>query len=140
MTYQLTFDQKPTYLHAIATGLNSSENVARYMKEILRECMARSCFRVLIEERLEGPRLEMLDVFEIAAGGSSEANGMLEAIAYVDVNGASDLMQFAETVAVNRGLPIAVFSTVADAETWLLKEQRSSTETNAAADADNPRR
>jgi hypothetical protein len=65
---------------------------------------------------------------------------MLEAIAYVDVNGASDLMHFAETVAVNRGLPIAVFSTIADAETWLLKEQRSSSETHAAADVDNSRR
>ena len=59
--------------------------MARYLKDILRECMARSCFRVLIEERLEGPRLEILDVFEIAAEGSNEANGMLEAIAYVDV-------------------------------------------------------
>jgi hypothetical protein len=140
MTYQLTFDQKPTYLHVIVTGLNSSENVAGYLKDILRECMARSCFRVLIEERLEGPRLEILDVFEIAAEGSGEANGMLEAIAYVDVKGASELMQFAETVAVNRGLPVAVFSTVADAERWLLKEQRSSRESNAAADVDNSRR
>jgi hypothetical protein len=28
-------------------------------------------------------------------------------------------MHFAETVAVNRGLPMAVFSTVAEAEKWL---------------------
>jgi hypothetical protein len=140
MTYKLTIDQKPTYLHAIVTGRNSRENVARYMEEILRECTARSCFRVLIEERLEGLRLGMLDVFEIASEGSSKASGMLQAIAYVDVNAESDLMQFAETVAVNRFLLAAVFSTVADAENWLLNKDREGTEPHVAADADKPRR
>jgi hypothetical protein len=56
MTYKLTIDQKPTHLHAIVTGCNGRENVARYLEEIRHECIARRCFRVLIEERLEGPR------------------------------------------------------------------------------------
>jgi hypothetical protein len=120
MTYALTIDQKPTYLHAIVTGRNSKENVARYLEEIRHECIARRCFRVLIEERLEGPRLGTLDVFEIGSEGSSRALGTLKQIAYVDVNAQGDLMQFAETVAVNRALPVTVFSTVADAEKWLL--------------------
>ena len=124
MTYKLTIDQKPTYLHAVVTGRNSRENVARYMEEILRECTTRNCFRMLIEERLEGPRLGTIDVFRIASEGSTRAGGMIKAIAYVDVNAESDLMKFAETVAVNRALPVAVFSTVADAEKWLLNEGR----------------
>ena len=70
MIYELTIDQKPTYLHAIVTGRNSRENVARYLEEILHECIARRYFRVLIEERLEGPRLGTLDVFEIVSEGS----------------------------------------------------------------------
>jgi hypothetical protein len=140
MTYELTVDQKPTYLHAIVTGRNSSETVARYLEEILRECIARRCFRVLIEERLEGPRLGTLDVFAIASGGSSRSLRMLKAIAVVDVNAESDLMQFAETVAINRGLPVTVFSSVADAEKWLVDKDREGAEPNAAADADKPRR
>jgi hypothetical protein len=71
MTYTLTIDQKPTYLHATVTGQNSRENVVRYLEEILRECIARNCFRVLIEECLEGPRLGMLDVFKIASEADS---------------------------------------------------------------------
>jgi hypothetical protein len=122
MTYELTIDQKPAYLHAIVRGPNSVENVAGYVEEIRRECTARGCFRVLIEERLEGPRLGTPDVFQIASAGSGSARGVFQAIAYVDVNAESRLMQFAETVAVNRGLPVAVFSTVADAEKWLLSE------------------
>jgi hypothetical protein len=82
----------------------------------------------------------MLDVFEIASEGSSRALGILKAIAYVDVNAEGDLMQFARTVALNRALPVTVFSTVADAEKWLLGEDRGGAELHAAADADKPRR
>jgi hypothetical protein len=120
MTYKLTIDQKPTYLHAIVTGRNSKENVARYLKEILDECTIRSYSSLLIEERLDGPRIGMGDVFEIASEGASNAIGRVKAIAYVDVHAEGDLMQFAENVAVNRGLRVTVFSTVADAEKWLL--------------------
>jgi hypothetical protein len=140
MTYTLTIDQKPTYLHAIVTGQNSRVNVTRYLERVLYECTARRCSRVLIEERLEGPRLGTLEVFGIASEGPSKAKGRLTAIAYVDVNAEGDSMQFAEDVAVNRGLPVAVFSTVADAEKWLLKADRGGAEPHAAADADELRR
>jgi hypothetical protein len=125
MTYKLTIDQKPTYLHVIVTGRNSRENVVQYLEQTLRECIARSCFRVLIEERLDGPRLGTLDVFQIVSEASSKADGIVKAIAYVDVNAEGNLMQFAETVAVNRGVPVVVFSTVAEAEKWLLNEGRA---------------
>lgn len=140
MTYELTIDQKPTYLHAIVTGRNSREHVTRYLGAILQECMARRYCRVLIEERLEGPRLGTFDVFKIASEGSRRALGLFEAIAYVDVNAEGNLMQFAETVAVNRALPVRVFSTVADAEQWLLDTERGGAEPHAAADADQLRR
>jgi len=58
MTYELTIAQKPTYLHAIVTGRNSREHVMQYLEDILQECRAHQCFRVLIEERLAGRRLE----------------------------------------------------------------------------------
>ena len=57
MSYTLTIHQKPTYLHAIVTGLNSRETVQRYLQELRTECLARACFRLLLEEHLEGPRL-----------------------------------------------------------------------------------
>jgi hypothetical protein len=120
MPYELTVTQKPTYLHAIVTGSNTQANVARYLEDIQRECTVRGCSRVLIEERLEGPRLKTMGVFQIASTGSSRARGCFEAIAYVDINAEGDLMQFAETVAVNRGLPVMVFTSVSDAEKWLL--------------------
>ena len=140
MTYNLTVDQKAAYLHAIVTGRNTKENVARYLEAILRECKARNCFKVLIEERLEGPRLGTADVFQIVSEASNNAIGKLQAIAYVDVNAEGDSMEFAETVAVNRALPVTVFSTVTDAEKWLLNERRGGKERHPVADADKPRR
>ena len=119
MTYQLKVEQKPGYLHAVVTGSNSAENVRAYLDELRRECIARGCFRVLIEERLEGPRLRTLDVFEVIFKGGRQALGFYTAIAYVDVNAEGDLMKFAQTAAVNRGLPVSLFTTVADAELWL---------------------
>jgi hypothetical protein len=136
MTYKVTFDQKAGYLHAIATGTNSKENVMGYLANILHECMARDCFRVLIEERLEGPRLNMTDVFEIASQGPSRAAGRRPVIAYVDVNATSpSKMKFAEDVAVNRGNIIQVFQSVADAGRWLADLDNKGAQPNAAADS-----
>ena len=125
MNYTLTIERKPTYLHAIVTGTNSRDNVANYLQEVLRECTNQKCFRVLIEERLEGPRLGVLDVFEIASRGSKSALGKLRAIAYVDVHAEGGRMEFAETVAMNRAMPIRIFATVADAEEWILTDANS---------------
>jgi hypothetical protein len=122
MTYELTITQKPTHLHAIVTGKNTKENVADYLRHIRSECISRNCYRIFIEERLEGPRLDTIDIFELAEQGSIESFGVFQAIAYIDENAAGDAMQFAETVARNRGIPIRVFSTVTDAEKWLLGE------------------
>jgi hypothetical protein len=136
MTYKVTFDQNSGYLHAVATGTNSKENVMGYLADILHECMSRDCFRVLIEERLDGPRLNMTDVYEIASQGPSRAAGRRPVIAYVDVNATStSTMKFAEDVAVNRGNILRVFPSVADARRWLVNFDNKGAQPNAAADA-----
>ena len=119
MAYTLTFTEQPTYLHAVVTGENSVDNVRSYLKQIRLECQSRGCLTVLIEERLEGPRLGIVDVYRIAAEGSVQALGQLHTIAYVDANAEGDLMKFAEDVAVNRAMRVAVFSSVESAERWL---------------------
>ena len=124
MSYQLTITEKPTYLHAVVTGKNTPENVAGYLKDLLRECEARQCFNVLIEERLEGRRLETWDVYQIASDNSALARGFFRSVAYVDVNASGELMKFAETVANNRGVPMMLFATVTEAEAWLAGQPR----------------
>lgn len=122
MTYTLKLEQKPGYLHVVVTGRNSRDTVARYLDEIVTECESRNCDYVLIEERLDGPRLRMMDVFDIASQRGKPLTARLKAMAYVDVNAEGDLMQFAEDVAVNRGSPVRVCATVEVAEQWLSKQ------------------
>ena len=124
MSYQLEIVEKPNYVHAVVTGKNTMENVVGYLKDLLRECEARRCYDVLIEERLEGRRLETWDVYQIASDSSTFACGLLRTVAYVDVNAAGELMKFAETVANNRGVPMMLFPTVAEAEAWLAARPR----------------
>lgn len=124
MTYKLSIFKKADYLHAIVTGQNSLENVQGYLQQIFHECMAADSSRLLIEERLEGPRLNVRKVFEIASEESQRAVGVLRAIAYVDINAEGDLMKFAETVAVNRALRVQIFSTIAEAQKWLMDRDR----------------
>jgi len=136
VSYELTIEPRPGYLHVIVTGDNTRENVVRYMEEVLRECTLRQCFRVLIEERLEGPRLGTLDVFEMVSTGSTRYLRTLKAMAYVDVQAHNqEMMQFAENVAVNRAFPVRVFLTVLAAERWLAAEQQQSISPAAAAAA-----
>jgi hypothetical protein len=134
VSYKLTVRLQPGYLHIIVTGENTRENVTRYMEEVVRECTLRQCFRVLVEERLEGPRLGTLDVFEMVATGSARFLRTLKAMAYVDVNAPTqEMMQFAENVAVNRAFPVRVFPTVHAAERWLHAEQQQSISPTAAS-------
>ena len=134
MNYKLTVHPRPGYLHIVVTGENTRENVTRYMEEVVRECTLRQCFRVLVEERLEGPRLGTLAVFEMVATGSARFLRTLTAMAYVDVNAPTrEMMQFAENVAVNRAFPVRVFPTVHAAERWLQAEQQQSISPTAAA-------
>jgi hypothetical protein len=134
VSYKLTIRARPGYLHAVVRGDNTRENVTRYMEEVIRECTLRQCFRVLVEERLEGARLGTLDVFEMVSAGSTRFLRTLKAMAYVDVNSQNaEMMQFAENVAVNRAFPVRVFPTVAAAERWLQSEQQHAVSPSAAA-------
>ena len=122
MPCEVTFEQHPTYLHATVTGTSSRASVEQYIDEVLAECRKQQCFRLLIEERLAGPRLDAMDVFAMASEGSMRALGVFEAVAYVDPQ-MGKMKDFAESVAVNRGLPLSSFFSVAEAVQWLHEQE-----------------
>jgi hypothetical protein len=121
MPFQTNCERKPGYLHLRVTGDNSPESVAGYLAEIRRKCQEHQCPNVLVEEHLTGPSLKTLAVFETVSAGSEQVWPAIGRIAFVDTNPAHDrsVMQFAETVAVNRGVPLRVFATVDDAVRWM---------------------
>ncbi|HXZ55391.1 MAG TPA: hypothetical protein VEH03_08045 [Burkholderiales bacterium] len=119
-SYKLTVTRKAGYVHAIASGPNTQENMKGYLEELLAQCIAQGHRRVLIEERLVGPRIGMMDVFDLGSVMSDRARAQIEALAFVDINAKDDRnLKFGENVAVNRGLRARMFRTVEDAENWL---------------------
>ncbi len=122
MSCEVTYERHPDYLHATVTGTSSRESVQQYIDEVLAECKKQQCTRLLIEECLEGPRLDGMDVFAMASEGSMRALGVFDAVAYVDPQ-MGNLKDFAESVAVNRGLPLSLFFSVAEAVQWLQEQK-----------------
>jgi hypothetical protein len=135
MDYKLTFKRHPRYLAVTVTGPNEATVVSRYLQEIREECQRQDCFRVLIDERLDGPRLAVDEVFSIASEGAMRALGIFQAIAYVDRN-MGEMAEFAETVAVNRGMPVKTFDSVQAAEAWLIEQADRPNEQDIFLDPD----
>jgi hypothetical protein len=128
--FTLDVQHKNNYLHIIVKGKNSPETVAAFLESILEECTHRQCQNILVEERLEGPRLNFSQIVQIASEASERAIGKIRSFAYVDVNAEDDSMQFAGLVARNRAMPIRVFSSVPEAEAWIEAESERSAELN----------
>src|SRR5262245_16608619 len=133
MTYNLTVIEKNGFLHVVVTGQNGKETVTQYLQAVYLECVARNCPRVLIEERLEGPLLETLDLFDVVSKGSRDGR-KLKAVAYVNAQLSSELLRFSEHVAVNRGVAGRAFRTVDAAEEWLLQTIASAAEAPMPSD------
>ena len=113
--------ERPGYLHVTVTGRNSAANVRQYLLKIHEACVQRKCTVVLIEENLRGPGLGIATVHDIVSQASKKTHPVVTKIAYVDVNREHPPgpMGFAETVAVNRGVNVRVFSDVDKARLWL---------------------
>jgi hypothetical protein len=69
MAYDICFETGADFIHAVVTGNNSPDNVMQYMKDVVIECNEQDCFRGLIEENLDGPKLDLSDVFRLASEG-----------------------------------------------------------------------
>jgi len=121
MAHKTTANVYSSYIHVVVTGDNTERDVVGYLDEIQRLCTQHSRRHVLIEESLSGPGLGITSVFDVASHGAQKAREQIRAIAYVDLNPAHDhdVMKFAETVAVNRGLRVRVFPSVDEAKRWL---------------------
>jgi hypothetical protein len=120
MSYVLSIEERPSYLHAKVSGRRSAENARRFLLEVHEAWTRRNCTALLLEMNLSGPSLSVLTIYNLIAERAPHAFG-LRRIAYVEVGPGHDPAQarFAETVARNRGVNVRLFPTVEDAAVWL---------------------
>jgi hypothetical protein len=121
MKYDFSVTKKQGYLHIKVLGDNAPETVHRWLADGLKACAEFKCSRVLIEENLSGKSLTTIDTFFLVAEGSKLAWQTVTQVAYLNLSPEQNPqeLRFIETVAVNRGLNLKVFTKVADAEKWL---------------------
>jgi hypothetical protein len=118
--YRLTFEQRPTYLHAFVEGEDDSYEISRqYWQEIADECKARKFKKVLIvEDIVESGTIA--EAYQLCS--EFPQMGYLKIkVAFVDRHAEqNEENQFGELVAVNRGVNVKLFTDIDEAEKWLL--------------------
>jgi hypothetical protein len=124
MPHSLTVELKGSYLHCVVRGENGRETVLAYFAEIREQCRIRDRYRVLVEERLTGPRFSLEELFQVAAEAQAQAGATFEILAYVDINAESDTVAQVAKMIVTPGSTVGIFNTVAEAEAWLRSKER----------------
>ncbi len=117
--HTLAVESKGSFLHCVVRGENGRETVLAYFHEIKEACRIRDCYRVLVEERLDGPRLPPQALLQLMAEVAAMAGATFEMLAYVDVHAASDTIARLAGQVIQPGAAVGVFATVAEAERWL---------------------
>jgi hypothetical protein len=119
MSYQLTVEQRRTYVHSKVVGERTAENALRFLRDSYAACMNCGNSAVLLEVHLTGPSLTTTSVFDVILSWVPDAL-KLNKIAYVEPSiDDATMPAFLETVAVNRGVNVRLFRDVASAASWL---------------------
>ena len=121
--YELEFEKRPDYLYARVAADSADEPTAvEYWKAIIDKCRELGVKRLLVEQLIP-TGMSMTDTFELATEiAAMEVFGIK--IAFVDSYiEHADVNQFGEMVAGNRGVWAKVFTTIPEAENWLLQSQ-----------------
>jgi hypothetical protein len=119
VSYQLTIEERPTYVYARADGALTAENALRFLEEAYAACVRSGRAALLLDMQLHGPDLNTTNVYEVIAQRAADGS-KLRKIAYVPFQRDDRSMAyFAETVAVNRGVNVRLFQTMVAAEQWL---------------------
>ena len=119
MAYNLTIEERPTYVYARADGDLTPANALRFLEEAHAACVRCGRSDVLLDMQLHGPNMNTTNIYEVISQRAT-AGSTLRKIAYVPYRGGDPSMaHFAETVAINRGVNVRLFESVAAAEHWL---------------------
>ena len=122
--YELTFDKRPDYLYVhLKADASHLKKAVDYWRAIIDTCREVNCDRLLVVQEIPG-KLSTAETFALAS--EITAMGIYDIkIAFVDAETANyEAHQFGQLVGSNRGAWAQVFTTVPEAENWLLQGSR----------------
>lgn len=118
MPYQLTIEERPAYVYARVEGDLTPANALRFLEDAHAACVKSGRTSVLLDMQLRGA-MPTTSIYEVISQRAADGS-KLHKIAYVPYDsGDPSMAHFAETVAMNRGVNVRIFESVAAAEGWL---------------------
>jgi hypothetical protein len=121
VAYHLTIEERPTYVYARVDGDLTPANALRFLEEANAACVKSGRTDVLLDMQLHGPNLNTTSVYDVISQRAAHGS-KLRKIAYVPYKSDDQSMAyFAETVAMNRGVNVRLFESIAAAERWLVE-------------------
>jgi len=126
--YEFIVEERPGYLYAIARGDRTEENTLRALIDVGEACRRLNRQDVLLEMALLGPSLDMTSILKVISERSA-MGARLRKVAYFETApGKPGRAGFAETVAINRGVNVRLFTERDAAIRWLLESPRPEAE------------
>jgi len=122
MSYKLEIIKEPNYLLTNIKGNRTTETVKEVTKEILEACIKYQYSKVLIDIREFSNRIgNTMNIFDLASQELPDIiQKKIKKVAIVDLEGFEEDKRFFETVALNRGHNVKIFTDLNKAQEWLL--------------------
>lgn len=119
--YTLATEAQNSHLFAHVSGIRTGESVAKVTVEVFDATIANGLSRVLVDVRAFEGRLGVLDIYLLVTELFQNLRGKgIKKAAIVDRPHSGMREWFLETVAINRGFNLRIFSEVEEARQWLL--------------------
>lgn len=122
MSLQLQIKEMPDYLAAKFTGMRNTQEVRRQFKLIAERCKRAHKNKLLLNVAKVHGKISVADRYFFGNETELFLHYKLIKIAVVGRPEQVDPQKFGEIVARNRWVNLRVFTSVADAEKWLLLE------------------
>ena len=121
MAITTDFDFRDGVLYVKVSGEDDSvDDVIGYGQAVIQQALQHNATRILSDETDLVYRIGTFDVFASAKALAENAPRIVRAALVVNPVQIKDA-RFFETVAINRGLDVRMFTSFEEAKTWLLK-------------------
>lgn len=124
MERKLEISFEGSFIRVFSTGDKSYDSALNLWQQVVAKCTEHNCFKVLGVAN-SGTYFKTMEAFSHAKLFDELGITNKYRIAWVELNPeAFETTRFIETVLANRGLPGRLFTAEAEAEEWLLSEER----------------
>jgi hypothetical protein len=134
MTYEITIERAPTYLHVTGRGEHTADNLRRFLLDAYRAAIEHDCDTLLIELSFAGRSLSVGDIYSVISERSGDG-AQLRHVAWVDNDPEHhERAEFAELAARRLGVSVQFFPTLAEAR-LSLQERQANPDRKTGADS-----